>query len=76
MVLEFVDDMLVVSEEEICEAISWLLAEERLVVEGAGAVGAAALLSKRVTVGSGDRVNVVISGGNIDYDTLRPLLHD
>ena len=45
---------------------------ERLVVEGAGAVGVAALLSARLDV-QGKRVAVVLSGANIDQGTLSEL---
>jgi len=74
MVLEHVDDMIAVSEDDIHEAIRWLVAEERLIVEGAGAVGVAAVLSGRLRPhGRGD-IGVVLSGGNIDYSTLQPLM--
>jgi threonine dehydratase len=60
------DAMLTVSEDSLARAIAWLAREEDLVVEGAGAVGVAALLEGRVE-GSGP-VAVVVSGGNIDRE--------
>jgi threonine dehydratase len=57
-----------VSDEEISEALTLCLERTKLLVEGAGAVGLAALLAGRVP-GSGP-VAVVLSGGNIDATTL------
>ena len=63
------DEFLLVTDEEISEAIVLLLERAKLVVEGAGAVGVAALLAGRVTRGSGP-VAIVLSGGNIDPTLL------
>ena len=62
------ETMIEVSDEEISEAIVLLLERTKLVVEGAGAVGIAALLAGRVT-GDGP-VLAVLSGGNIDATLL------
>jgi threonine dehydratase len=62
------DDVVSVDDEQIAEAIVLLLERTKLVVEGAGAVGVAALLSGTVT-GSGPAV-VVVSGGNIDASLM------
>jgi threonine dehydratase len=62
------DEMITVSDEEISEAIVLLLERSKLVVEGAGAVGVAALLAGRAG-GSGPAL-VVLSGGNIDATML------
>ncbi len=61
-------DALEVSAEQIAQAIVLLLERTKLVVEGAGAVGVAALLEGKVP-GAGP-VAVVLSGGNIDASTL------
>jgi threonine dehydratase len=76
----YVDDIVVVEEETIAQAIVLMLEEAKLVVEGAGAVGVAALISGAVRAGTGPAV-VVLSGGNIDINTLdqivqRGLLHE
>jgi threonine dehydratase len=69
-ILEQVCDALVpVTDEEISEAIVLLLERAKLVVEGAGAVGVAALLAGRAGDGDGP-VAVVLSGGNIDPTLL------
>jgi threonine dehydratase len=65
---EVLDDVVMVSDEEITEAIVLLLERTKLVVEGAGAVGVAALLAGRAG-GSGPAA-VVLSGGNIDPTML------
>jgi threonine dehydratase len=65
---DLLEDVIVVSDEEISEAIVLLLERTKLVVEGAGAVGVAALRAGRVG-GSGPVVGV-LSGGNIDPTML------
>ena len=62
------DDVVAVTDEEISEAIVLILERTKLVVEGAGAVGVAALLAGKVG-GSGPAVTV-LSGGNIDATML------
>jgi len=65
---EVLDDKVAVNDEEISEAIVLLLERTKLVVEGAGAVGVAALISGKVG-GQGTTVSV-LSGGNIDATLL------
>jgi threonine dehydratase len=65
---EVLDDMASVSDDEISHAILLLLERSKLVVEGAGAVGVAALLSGKV--GGAGPVVAVLSGGNIDPTVL------
>jgi threonine dehydratase len=64
-----VDEIVLVDEEEIAEAILLLLERERTVAEGAGAVGLAALLHRDLQL-VGKKVVVVISGGNIDVNLV------
>jgi threonine dehydratase len=65
---DVLDDMVDVSDEAISEAIVLLLERTKLVVEGAGAVGVAALLTGKAA-GEGP-VAIVLSGGNIDPTLL------
>jgi threonine dehydratase len=65
---EVLDDVVEVSGEQIAQAMVLLLERTKLVVEGAGAVGIAALLEGKVP-GDGP-VAAVLSGGNIDASTL------
>jgi threonine dehydratase len=65
---DVLDDMVDVDDESISEAIVLLLERTKLVVEGAGAVGVAALLADKV--GGSGPVAIVLSGGNIDPTLL------
>ena len=69
---ELLDDLVVVTDEEISEAITVLLDRAKLIVEGAGAVGVAALLTGKV-VGNGPAC-ALLSGGNIDPTLLISVL--
>jgi threonine dehydratase len=65
---ELLDDIVHVADDEIAEAITLLLERAKLVVEGAGAVGVAALLTGKAG-GTGDAC-ALLSGGNIDATLL------
>ena len=69
MVQEYVDDTVLVSEEEIAAAMAFALEEHHLVVEGGGAVGIAALLGQKVE-GLHGSTAIVISGGNVGIPAL------
>src|SRR5262249_14879862 len=69
-----VDDMVLVSEEEIAAAVCDLAGHEQLVVEGAGAVTTAALIAKRIDV-AGRRVAIIVSGGNIDRTRFASIIN-
>lgn len=70
---DLIDEVALVNEEEIREAIFALLEAEQLVVEGSGAVGVAALLFDKVNL-KDRKVVAVLSGGNIDVDLLFEIL--
>ena len=65
----YLDDIVTVEEEAIVHAIVLLLERTKLVVEGAGALGLAALLSGAVEA-RGRSTAIVLSGGNIDINFL------
>ena len=67
---ENVDAMNLVGEGEIANAILFLLERQKVLVEGAGSVGVAALLHKRLDLPKGSKIGVVLSGGNIDVTML------
>ena len=73
LVRKYVDEIVTVDEEEIANAILLLLEREKTVAEGAGAVGAAALLNRHTSL-QGVRTAVVISGGNIDVNFLSRII--
>jgi threonine dehydratase len=64
------DDVVVVSEDETAEAMALLLERCKLVVEGAGAVGVAALLGGKVPPPPTGVTVAVLSGGNVDAGLL------
>ena len=66
----YLDGVAMVSEDEVAEAIVLLLEKAKLVVEGAGAVGVAALLGGHVAPASSGSTVVVLSGGNVDAGLL------
>lgn len=67
---EWVDQMLLVSEDEVAEAMVFLLERTKLVVEGAGAVGVAALLSGKLSGPARGTTVLILSGGNVDAGLL------
>lgn len=73
LIRRVVDEMVVVSEEEIARAMAWLALKAGQVVEGAGAVGVAALLCGKLSLEKGPSV-FILSGGNVDAATLRRIV--
>ena len=73
-VQELVDDIVTVEEEEIARAILLLLEREKTVVEGAGAVPLAALLTGRIPVTAEERVVGILCGGNIDVNMISRII--
>ncbi|HET9242348.1 MAG TPA: threonine ammonia-lyase [Gaiella sp.] len=69
---ELLDDVVVVDDEEISQAIVLLLERVKLVVEGAGAAPVAALLAGRV--GGEGRACAILAGGNVDATTLNSVI--
>ena len=66
----WVDDVVVVSEDATAEAMVMLMEKAKLVVEGAGAVGVAALLGGQTTAAASGTTVAVLSGGNVDAGLL------
>ncbi len=73
IICRYVDDMVTVDDEEISRALLLLLERSKLVVEGAGAAGLAAVLQDKI-VCRGQRVAVILSGGNIDSNMMSVIL--
>jgi threonine dehydratase len=67
---QWVDGLVTVSEDEIADAMVLALERSKLVVEGAGAVGIAALLSGATAPAASGATVVVLSGGNVDAGLL------
>ena len=70
LVEEHVDDVVTVSDDEIAQAMVHLIERTKLVVEGAGAAAAAALMCGRLEAPSRGSICVVLSGGNVDASLL------
>jgi threonine dehydratase len=68
------EDVLTVSEDEIVEAMRFLLFRLKMLVEPTGAVAAAAALFRKLPKDVGS-VGVIISGGNVDADALARFVH-
>ena len=69
-ILDNVDIFETVCEDEIASAILFLLEKQKVLVEGAGAVGVAALLHGKIDLPKGSKIGLVLSGGNIDVTML------
>jgi threonine dehydratase len=69
-----VDEIVAVGENEIADAMVMLMMRSKLVVEGAGAVGAAALMTGLITPPASGTTVVVLSGGNVDTGLLAPVI--
>jgi threonine dehydratase len=74
VVKRHVDDVVLVSEDEILAAMRDLFVYSKLVVEPAGAAGVAGLLSGKIKLDRGSRVVAIVTGGNVDLDRLKTLL--
>ena len=68
-----VDDMVMVSDEEIANAVLFLLEQHKQVVEGAGAASVAAIMHGKIPNLSGNVV-CILSGGNIDITMLNNII--
>jgi threonine dehydratase len=73
LIREWVDELVVVPEDDVAEAMIFLMERAKLVVEGAGAVGVAALLGERARAAEQGVTAVILSGGNVDAGLLAQL---
>ncbi len=69
-VIELVDELVEVDDEEIATAVLFLLERQKLVVEGAGAAGVAAIMHKKFSFEKNSKIATILSGGNIDVSML------
>ncbi|MEO5814207.1 MAG: threonine/serine dehydratase [Gemmatimonadaceae bacterium] len=74
IVQRYVDDIVLVTDEEIMYAMQMLLSRCKLLAEGAGAAATAALLAGRIPVKATDKVVALVSGGNVDLARLGEIL--
>jgi threonine dehydratase len=74
VIQEYVDEIVTVGEEDIASAILHLLEREKTVVEGAGAVPVAALMTGRIPVEPEESVAGILCGGNIDVNMISRII--
>jgi threonine dehydratase len=74
LVRRWVDEIVVVPEDEVGEAMVFLLERSKVLVEGAGAVGVAALLDGVVSPPAEGTTVVILSGGNVDAGLLAQIM--
>jgi len=74
MAKDYVDDFIVVKEETIARAVSFMAKEEKYIVEAGSCTTVAAIMEHRERIG-GQNVALVLSGGNIDGTLLADLLN-
>ena len=70
IIKELVDEVIVVEEEEIAQGMLFLMENQKVVAEGSGAVSTAALLSGKYVPQKDENVVCIISGGNVDVNTV------
>lgn len=73
MVQQYMDDVLLIPEDEIAYSMAYMMDKHRIIMEGAAATGIAAVLGKRIPNQEGD-VAVIISGHNVDLSVLLALI--
>lgn len=71
---DLVDEVVLVEEDEIAEGLLFLMENQKVVAEGSGAVTTAAILSEKYKPKANENVVCVISGGNIDVNTLNKIV--
>ncbi len=76
VVQSLVEDILLVSEQEVTDAVKFLLMRLKILAEPTGAVAPAAVLSGKLDAPRGAKIGVIISGGNVDADVLANILRD
>jgi threonine dehydratase len=74
VIAHYVDDVILVSDDEIIRALQLILDRTKVLVEPAGAAATAGLLSGRTGARPGSRTVVILSGGNVDRDKLKGML--
>jgi threonine dehydratase len=73
VVRKFVDEIVTLPDEEIFDALRWIMGHCKLVVEGAAAAPIAALRRGLIKAPAGAKVVCVLSGGNVNLDQLKGL---
>ena len=70
----YVDDVVLIDDDTIVDAIRELLVSAKILAEGGGAAATAAVLTRAIPLRDGERVAAIVSGGNIDAARLAKML--
>jgi len=73
-ILECVDEIVQVDDEEVANAILFILERQKLVVEGGGAASVAAILHNKFKYPKDSKIGAILSGGNIDVQMLSVII--
>ena len=71
IVRQYVDDLVTLPDEQIFEAVVWIMSHLKVVPEGAAAAPVAALLQGLIKTPPGTKIACVLSGGNVNLEQLR-----
>ena len=74
LVKKYVDEIITVSDDDIAQALLFLLEKAKVVAEGAGATSLAGLMSSKIDI-KGKTACCVISGGNIDVNNIEKIVN-
>ncbi|MBW4654172.1 MAG: threo-3-hydroxy-L-aspartate ammonia-lyase [Kaiparowitsia implicata GSE-PSE-MK54-09C] len=74
LVMHYVHDVVTVDDSQLLKTLFWLWERLKLVIEPTGALAATALLERKVAIKAGDRIGVILSGGNVDLQQMAHLL--
>jgi len=72
---KWADDFILVTEEQIKHAIRFMVERHRIILEGAGALGVAAILARHPSIQSRPSV-IVLTGQNIDFEKIAAIIRD
>jgi len=73
-VVNYVDEIVTVTESEIARGILFLMEKDKIIAEGAGSVSVAAILSGKLEL-KGKKVAAIISGGNVDINMMERIMN-
>ncbi len=73
-ILECVDEIVQVDDEEVANAILYLLERQKLIVEGGGAASVAAIMHEKFKYDENTKIGAILSGGNIDVQMLSVII--
>lgn len=74
LALQIVDDIILVEEEQVAQAMYWMAKQHHYMIEGSGAVGIAALLNGYLPDLAGKKVLTIVSGSNVDAGKLAKII--